>query len=376
MSLEIVSARAPAVRTRRKARRSECDDADVFARGLRDMAGIDVPTAIIEPTDGEILALAWGKPLSREVHYTRDRGLIAEFYLSPASYDALWAAAAAGKQWPLKYVKTATTNPVAGQYMDLWPVGGDPTSGTYPGAAFTASQKSDTTTGALYHGGDVSTDTKHLLTAVAAYSAGATPPTLYLYDRVLTYEACTFNASVNQAMTNGVAAQRYIGAGEGGLKIMWTCQTVYGATAANLTQLQYTDNDGNALQSMPTTITATIIVSVAAPTSTLGARVACPASGTTPYGPYLFMAAGDSGARLVANYTTSAANTGTTCVVLLRQLAVFPMVLAGKAEDFDLTRGIQNLPRILDGACLSMFAKMPVATGCNFVWDGTPIWAA
>lgn len=366
--------RAPAIRTRRKAVRSECDDARTLLRGLRDMAGIDVPTAVIEPTSGEILALAWGKPLSREVRYTLDKGLIRDFYFTPTTFDLLVAAATNGKQWPGKWIKTATTNPVAGQYMDLWPVGGDPTVGAYGGAAYTAVQKSETTTGSLIHGGNVSTETKHLVNAVCAYSAGATPPTLYIYDRVLTYEACSFNANANQAFTNGVAPARYVGASEGGLKVMWTCQTGYGATASNLTQFQYTDQDGNATQSMPTTPTALIIVSAAAPTSTLGARVTCPAVGTTPFGPYLFMAAGDSGVRQATNFTTSAANTGTTCVVLARQLAILPMQIAGRGELFDLTAGLQALPRIHDGACLALFAKFAAATGCNFEVDVTPVW--
>jgi hypothetical protein len=368
--------RGPFVHARRKGRFNECDEARCLAKGLRDMAGIDVPTPIISP-EGKILALAWGERpelRSPRVNYIDEPHLIRELLLTPTTYDLLIAAATNGLQWPAKLVKTATTNPVAGQYMDLWPVGGDPTAGAYGGAAYTAVQKSDATTGALQHGGNVSTSTKHVAAATAAFNAGATPPTLYLYDRVLTYEACSFNANVNQAFTNGVAPARYVSAGQGGLKVMFTCQTVFGATAANLTTFQYTDQDGNATQSMPTSPTALIIVSCAAPTATLGARVACPAVGTTPFGPYLFMAAGDSGVRQATNFTTSAANTGTICFVLARQLAVFPMVVAGKTEDFDLTRGLQALPRIIDGACLTAFAKFPAATGCNFELDIVPVW--
>lgn len=354
------------------------DRQDMMARGLRDTAGLDVPTPIVDPLRGELLALACAEgPLSNRIAYITDPGLIRELYaVGIPNYDDLWSQASNGAKFDLKFVKTATTNPVAGQYMDLWPVGGDPTAGAYGGAAATAVQKSDATTGALQHGGNVSTDTKHVVNAVAAFSAGATAPTLVLYDRVLTYEACAFTAGTSQAMTNGVAAQRYIGStAEGGLKIMFTCQTVFGATASNLTVLTYVNQAGTGGQTMPTTITATIIVSVAAPTSTLGARVACPATGTTPYSPFLFMAAGDTGARSITNYTTSAANTGTFCIVLARPLATFPMFAAGRSEDFDLTRGLQALPRILDGACLTFYAKMPVATGTNFEFDGAAVWS-
>ena len=375
--------RAPAVHARRKSV-SFADDA-VLRKGLDDMTGIDVPTLVMSP-DARPLAIAWaasGNPFDRRVRYIDDRALIEGFIRDGhdggmqcafSNLNQIISAASNGSRFDLKFVKTMTTNPTAGQFMDLWPVGGDPTAGTYPGAANTAVQKDDTTTGALIHGGNVSTATKHVVSSTASFSAGASPPTLYLYDRVLCYEANAFTAAANQNMTNGVAAARWIGAGEGGLKMQLTGQTVFGATASNLTALSYTDQDGNAAQSMPTTITAVIIVSVAAPTATLGARVACPASGTTPLSPYLFMAAGDTGARAVASYTTSAANTGTWCLSLVRQLAIFPMVLALKTEDFDLTRGLQSLPRVRDGGCLSAFAKFVAATGCNFELDGQAVW--
>lgn len=169
---------------------------------------------------------------------------------------------------------------------------------------------------------------------------------------------------MNQAFTNGVAAQRYIGAGEGGLKILATGQTVLGATAANITQLQYTDQDGNATQSMPTSPTVAHIVSAAAPTATLGARVVAPATAaaTLPWGPHIPLAVGDGGVRLIANWTTSAANTGTLCFVLQRLLAVIPCPTAGVCSMVNLVQEIPSMERIRDGACLALMVYQPAVT--------------
>lgn len=286
------------------------------------------------------------------------------------SYDAIINAISTnGAFFPAKFSKGATTAPVANNWYDLWPVGGSPAAGAYAGAAFTAVQFSDATSGALYHAGNQSPSTKHLI-SMDARSTGGTP-TLVLYDRVLTYEACTFNAGVNQAMTNTLAAQRYISAGQPGLKIITTCQTVFGATASNFTQLQYTDQAGNTLQSMPVAAFNAIIVSAAAPTATLGARVVSPSvtAATLPQGPFMPLAVGDGGVRLIANYTTSAANTGTMAFVLGAPLATIPIQVAGVTTLIDMVQQLIGLYRVFDGACLSFLAFFPAATASTF--DGS-----
>jgi hypothetical protein len=154
-----------------------------------------------------------------------------------ATYDQLIQALTAGQRLPCFFTKTATTAPVANNWYDLWPVGGNPQAGAFGGAASTAVQFLDTTAGALYTGGNVSTQTKHIL-SMAGVSSGGTPM-LMLYDRVLTYEANIFNNTVNKTMTNTLPALRYVSAGQSGMKIMCTVQTLNGATAANLTQLRY-----------------------------------------------------------------------------------------------------------------------------------------
>lgn len=312
---------------------------------------------------GKLLAFTKGFRGSPLVHWRPARHPRELLEAAITTYDHFIAAASEGKSDTAPWYKLLTTAPIVNNYHDLWPVGGQPTAGLYGGAARTAVQFTDTSTGALYHRGNVSTDIKVLRTMTAKVVAGATPPTIYLYDRVITYEACAIATGVN-AMTNTLAAQRYIATGQGGLQIMVTGQTVTGATASNLTVLTYVDNEGIAGALVPQTPVPATIVSVAAPTTTLGARVLCPTTtaGTVPWDKFLPLAAGDSGVRSITNYTFSAANTGTICFVLLKPLATIPLDAPGKTQLIDLVQQTPGMERIYDGACLSFFALFPLAT--------------
>lgn len=259
------------------------------------------------------------------------------------------------------FSKAATTAVAGGQFWyDLWPVKGDPPGGGYAGAAYTAVQMNQGTTGGIPIGPDVASDTRHLTHAwaVASQPSGGGPPSLLLYDRVLTYEACSFNANANQGFTNSVAAQRWISAGEPGLLVALTGQTLLGGSASDLTRLAYTDYEGNTGQLMPTTTQVAIQQDAAAPTSALGARVLAivdsGGGGRTTL--FLPLANGDTGVRALEDFTTSVANSGTMCFVLARPMAIIPLNTASVPADLDFVRQMVALNRVYDGACLALFA--------------------
>jgi hypothetical protein len=288
------------------------------------------------------------------------------------SYDDLITEITNGKKYQTTWSKTHTTAPVANNWQDLWPVGGAPVSGTYPGAARVARQLDDTTVGAQYFLGNKSPDTSHLILLQQKASA-TSASTLILYDRVLTYEACTIS-NANQVMTNGVAAQRYIAAGQPGLDIMITVQSVLGATASAFTQLRYTDQDGNTLQVMPVAFGVNVIVSAATPTATLGARIVSPsvAAATIPTANRMPLLAGDTGVRLINDYTLSANNTGTIAFVLMQPLAVVPFAgTAGLPTLVEQVMQTAGLERVYDGACLAFLVFFNAATAATV--DGS--WA-
>lgn len=267
----------------------------------------------------------------------------------------------AGKFGRTYFAKTPTTTAVASSWYDLWPTAGNPGPGSLANTAFTATTCDDTTTGSINHRGNVSTDTKHLLSKWATVTGNT--PMLMLYDRVLVYDLCTFNASANKVLTNVNTALRY-NTGAPGLLAMVPVNAVTGATAANLTQLQYTNQAGTTLQSMPTASTVTFIPSAAVSTTQLGARIIVPSTSgaVVTWGFALPLAQGDTGMRLVDNFTTSAANTGSFSIVLMKPISDLMIPLLGIPIEIDCVFQMSELERIYDGACLAFASFQPATT--------------
>lgn len=263
-----------------------------------------------------------------------------------------------GKFGRTYFAKTFTGTTVANCWFDLWPVGGNPTSGAINGTAKTAVQFTDASVGAINHRGNVSTDTKHMLSKAANTSAGT--PWLMAYDRVIAYDQCPYAAAVNQTMTNTLTAQRYNSGAPGLLPVMAVC-TVNGATATNITQYRYTNQSNVTLQAMPTTTTVSIVVSGAVPSATVGARVIAPSNATTTWGFSLPLAAGDSGVRLCNDYTPSAANTGTFTNILMAPLTDLLIPVAAIPTEVDCVFQLSELQQIFDGACVALMEFMPAA---------------
>lgn len=343
----------------RKSRENPSAVGSAIASACLAARGVDRTLPVMH--EGRVVAYVRGTPGSPEVEWRLPpRGRGASMWAGYSTYDDIIAELSAGKRFSEMWCKSLTGTPVANNWYDLWPVGGNPQAGTYPGAANTAVQWDDTATGAFLHGGNVSPDTKHVLTSYG--NANAATPTIVLYDRVLTYEASSIS-TVNQTMTNTLPAQRYVSAGQPGLKVMVTAQTLLGATASAYTQLQYTDQDGNTLQNMPVAFGVNVLVSAAAPTTTLGARVVSPSVGTgITFGPFMGLGTGDTGVRLIDNVTFSANNTGTLAYVLCQPLVYIPVQAAGQATLMDNIQQLASLPRIYDGACLSFLLHTPTAT--------------
>jgi len=341
---------APAIHVPRKSVAGPLDEDRAFKRAVHASRGIDVPLPVV--WRGRVLGWVMGERApSPHVHWRRD-----PMRLGWTTYADLLSERTKNKKLATAWHKEATASHTANCWYDLWPCQGLPGAGAYGGTAYTAKRHDDTEAGSLFLGGNVSTDTKHV---TSVWGSSSDRAVLLFYDRVLTYEACSFNASVNQSMTNGVAALRYIAAGEPGLKIMVTVESALGATPSDFTQLRYTDQEGNATQSMPTTVTVSHIVSASAPSTTLGAQVVAPAdSGAAlPWGPFMPLAFGDTGVRLINDFTTSAANTGTLTFTLLYPIAMVPITTFGLGTNEDEILMRNRLPRIYDGACISAIVR-------------------
>lgn len=353
---------APAVHT--KKRTLVCDLENTILEAAHACVGSPILTPVHAPGLGRV-AYVRGKRGRMDVDVWR---MPEKMWAGFASYDDLISEMTAGKKWTAVFAKGHTSAPVANTWVDLWTVSGLPTGGSFGGTARTAKQFDDTSTGALIHGGNVTPDTKHLISEQVVSSGGT--PTMWLCDRVLSYESCAFTAATNQLMTNTLTAQRYVSAGQSGLQCTVVADTATGATAANMTRLAYTDQGGTTGQLMPTAVTKTITASSAAPSTVLGARCVVPLG----VSPWIELAAGDTGMRAVEDFTTSAANTGTMAFVMLKPLALMPTFAAGIPATMDLVAQVASLERVYDGACLSFMAFFPAATASTFTGRVDVAW--
>ncbi len=364
---------SPAVHTSKKSVYTPGAESDAIGRAIQAARGVDrvMPVFHGDHMVALVRGSAWWEREPSAVYWTPMRCAI-------TSYNDIIAAISAGQQFR-SYWSKAQGAVITNNWYDLWPVGGHPVAGTYAGAAKTAVRFDDTTTGSIQHGGNVSTAIKRL-TGLFVHTSASTP-TLMLYDRVLAYEACNFSNPVGtaQTMTNTLTALRYAANGEAGLKIMTFCQTNLGATATTFSALAYTDQAGNTNQAMPLAYAPNIIVSAAAPTTSLGARIVAPAVAaiTVVTSPFMPLLAGDSGVQLIAGYTTTGGgvNTGTFGFALVQPLAWVPITLSTTGVLMDTVMQNAALPRIFDGACLAWGGYFPASSAVTSYGSFESVWS-
>jgi hypothetical protein len=254
------------------------------------------------------------------------------------------------------WVKVNTDNTPTVAWTHTFNLQGFPGVGTMTGTALAAQQKSDTTAGAMMHGGNVSPATKHLIASWAKLdtSASATDPSVtLLYDMVLTYEQCVNSTSL-QSFTNGSAAQRYIGAGDPGLRIM----SCYGATAANQTnfsQVRYTSITGTAPEHVVVPGSTMTTPAVSSPPTTGAGAVSAFGMNSGSVRSILEtpLRNGDAGVKQLDDYTMGATNTDVINFILGYHLAWIPQQIGDWTWQFDWVKQAPSLPRIRDGACLT-----------------------
>jgi len=151
-----------------------------------------------------------------------------------------------------------------------------------------------------------------------------------------------------------------------GVQQLIVASTASTATAANI-QHTYQNAAGTLSQVTPTT--------PALPQSTaITPLLGIPYSGTAAgkYGPFMPIAAGDTGTRRLQNIIlTSAGVTGgvfNTCLV--KPLLTLPLSVVGVAAERDLVNQIPSMPRVYDGACLVWLIYTQVAVPNNTAYYG------
>lgn len=265
-----------------------------------------------------------------------------------------------GKFWRNDFNKiTAGVAYTAGRWYDMSPLAGTPVANAWTGTALAAQVPTEATGFGLYHGGNVSTDTKHIIN-VSAYSAVATavPGVLMLVDVCLYYPGINMNLATAQTLTNSTTLTRYTDGA--GLRAYLVDVTASGATAHNVA-LSYTNQANTSGRALPVTVSCTA--------SATPGHIVHSGTAANNYGPFLPLASGDTGIRSVQTITLSAASlAGTAALVLCRPLATIPITTAAVAAERDLMNQLPSLPRVYDGACLTWlyFAGAATAASTNF----------
>jgi hypothetical protein len=262
-----------------------------------------------------------------------------------------------GKFWRNDWNKiTGAAAYTAGRWYDMSQLNGTPVANSWSGTVLEAQVPNESSGFGLYHGGNVSPDTKHLMNIGAYSSVGtAVPSVLMLVDMCLYYPGISMATNSVQSLTNTNTLTRYTSGA--GLRAALVIQTTAGGTAHNI-NISYTNQAGTAGRTLPVTVAGTA--------SAITPHITHSGTAANNYGPFLPLASGDTGIRSVQSLTLSSSSTaGTAALVLYKPLATLPITTASVASERDLMNQLPSLPKIEDGACLTWLLFTGAATAAN-----------
>jgi len=267
-----------------------------------------------------------------------------------------------GKIGRIDYQKTTAVAGVAGTWTDLGTATGSVPVSTYAGTSLTFVSTDDTwSEGVTYHGGNVSTATKHFLTAGASVLAAAGAPWILMcVDQVgyvpITSTDVTAAGSKTVTMTALNSGSRWPDGK--GLRAYFSCEVAPTAGGPNITAFVYTDQDGNTAQSMTTTVGTT-----ATPVT---GQIIHSGNAATRYAPFLPLLPGEYGIRDIESFTFTAGTlytgSGSLVLHLVRPLWQIPIPASGVFTERDFVNQLPSMPKIPDGACLRFLLFQTGAT--------------
>jgi hypothetical protein len=257
--------------------------------------------------------------------------------------------------------KTLPAAGTAGAWTDLGNATGIPVAATYGAADLTFTATDDTwSEGALYHGGDVSTATKHFLSAGASCVAAAGAPWfLMCVDNIGYVKLSGTNVSTTGTKTvtmtaigsSGAKVDRYAN-GEG-LRLYISALGALGANAPTCI-VNYLDTGG--ASGATTTFTSTA--------SATNGSIINTGAAANKYNPFLPLAAGDTGVSDIVSvvWSGTAHASGTVIVHLVKPLWSIPVPATGLYTKVDFVNSVPSLRRIRDGANLRFILFQTGAT--------------
>jgi hypothetical protein len=272
-----------------------------------------------------------------------------------SSLSDLIAEATAGKKRDIIWQKVGPTG-VANVTSSLWRVGNQPAAGAAGSAAPGGRAPTGATTGAVFGLDNVSTDTRHFVSASVVSSVAGN--TLLMYDRIFDV-AKTMNSTATEAVT-GVPSRYqsststnadYAG---GNFLFVEVGGTALAATAHNWTTCLYRNQAGTGNQTLPslTGNSGAIVDRLDHPTNSWFAP----------------LASGDTGVMDLAQMQCSAlVATGAVNFVIGHPLAWLPCPIANLACQVDGINTAFNLVRVFDNAAISFLEiSKPSATATTY----------
>ncbi len=257
--------------------------------------------------------------------------------------------------------KTLASAGTAGAWTLLAGHAGTPPAATFTGTDLTYVATDDTwSEGALYHGGNVSTATKHFLNAGATVVAAAGAP-WYLMAIDLVGFVPLSGTNVSTTGTKAVTMTA-IGSGGGtgdryangtGLQLFVAADTALGANAPTCV-INYLDTGGGAGATTTFTSTASLGVGQLLNTGTAANK----------YNPFLPLAAGDTGVSDIVSlvWSGTAHASGAVIIGLCKPLWTIPVPATGLYSKMDFLNAFPSLPRIRDGANIQFLLFQTGAT--------------
>jgi hypothetical protein len=285
--------------------------------------------------------------------------------------------------------KAIVTAQVAGGWHDTGALTGLPfadatATNNYPGTSLTFVPTDDTTSNpnGIWHGGNVTPPvTKHVLNALATIgpSAAGAPWIAMLVDQVgyiriqgASSADVTGTGLRTVTMTPLGGSARYPNGA--GLRAYISCLVAPTLGGPNLSTFTYANSTPTGGRTCPVTVNL-----AATPPIT---SIAHSGNAANRYGPFIPLAAGDTGINDIESFTLSGGTAygGTTGVLvmhLVKPLLTIPIMTSAVAAERDLVNQLPSMPRIVDGAHLKWLvfsngatsANSPFVSALDFAWN-------
>ena len=214
----------------------------------------------------------------------------------------------------------------------------------------------------IWHGGNVSSDTKHITVAgawtTAATGAGAV---IYIVDLLGCYPKIQTNSASAQTLNNTLSLPRYTDGK--GVRAFYVLNTANGANAQNFS-LNYTTTGPTAGRSLGAVVANTA--------SAIPGHLSHTGVAAGNFGPFLPLGAGDPGivSAESAQFSAASASAGFVDLVLCKPLLAIPVTTAFIAAERDLVSQLPSLPRVYDGAVLGILIQAGAVVAGNTQWQG------